>query len=141
MSALVVDASVTLTWLFEDQKTRYTLAVLEAIASGIAVVPGIWALEVANVVALSERKGIISAGQRAQFLALIESLPAQVEHYHPRDVWREVLATALKHRLTTYDAAYLELARRLGIPLASLDTDLVAAAKRESVAMFSTKQS
>jgi predicted nucleic acid-binding protein len=127
-------------WCFEDQRTGYTTAVLEALVDGYAVVPALWFLEVANVATLTEQKGVLRAADRVRFLKLLGGLRKQVDHATGERVWGEVYTLSLRHQLTSYDARYLELAKRMSLPLASQDGDLRAAAKKEGVALFSGRR-
>lgn len=107
----VLDASVTLTWAFTKEATPFTTRVLESLQTTHAVTPALWPFEVLNALADAERRGRISTVQQAEFLERLRQLPIQIEH-----------------RLTAYDAAYLELASREGMPLATLDEHLKTAA-------------
>ena len=123
----VLDASVALAWCFEDESTLDTDRVLERLAEDAAVTPSLWELEVVNVLLLAERHGRITESQTARFIALLTQLPIHVDSAGPD--MEAVLATGRHHRLTAYDAAYLVLAEREGIPLATLDAKLGAAAQ------------
>ncbi|MEO6596025.1 MAG: type II toxin-antitoxin system VapC family toxin [Planctomycetota bacterium] len=133
---LVLDNSVSMSWCFENQRTDYATAVLKALIDGCAVVPALWLLEVANVTSLAEQKGLLAATDRRRFLQLLLGLRTQVDHANAERIWGDVFDLALAHRITAYDARYLELAKRLSLPLASADTDLKAAAKKERVRIF-----
>ena len=100
------------------------------------VVPDFWSLEVANVLAVAQRKAALSADKAGAFLELLRRLPTHVERYEPERVFSDVLPLATRHRLSAYDAVYLDLARRLRIPLATLDDALVVAARAEGVDLF-----
>lgn len=136
MTMLVMDNSISMSWCFADQGTEYTTAVLTALADGCAVVPDLWFLEVANVTALAEQRGVLSAADRTRFLELLGGLRKQVDATNPERTWGDVYDLAMKHKLTSYDARYLELAKRMNLPLATADGDLKAAAKRERVQLF-----
>jgi predicted nucleic acid-binding protein len=127
---LVLDASVALSWCFKNEATEAADRVLEHLANQSACVPVIWHLEVANVLALSERRRRITPAGSAEFIAMLETLPIIVDDETPSRAFGRVLDLAREERLTAYDAAYLELAMRLGIPLASKDEDLCDAAER-----------
>ena len=136
MTVLVLDASVTVSWCFPERRTDYTTGVLREIASGFAVVPGLWALEVGNALAVSERKGYLKPAHLDAFLRDLDELPKQVEHHTPEQALGRILTIAREYKLSTYDASYLELAERMGLPLATLDTDLRKAAKKADVALL-----
>lgn len=127
----VLDASMTLTWCFEDEATSQTDAVLDRLAEDSAVAPSLWEREVVNVLLLAERHGRITESQTARFVALLSQLPI---HINPADPdMGAVLAAGRHHGLTAYDAAYLVLAEREGIPLATVDGKLRMAAQAAGV--------
>jgi predicted nucleic acid-binding protein len=133
---LVLDASVALSWCFKNEATAAADRVLERLAAEAASVPAIWHLELANVLALSERRGRITPARSSEFIALLESLVIAVDDETSSHALGRVLDLARAERLTAYDAAYLELAMRLGIPLASKDSDLCDAAERLGVSVL-----
>ena len=133
MTSLVLDASVALSWCFMNEATQAADRVLERLANESASVPVIWHLEVANVLALSERRRRITPAGSAEFIAMLETLTIVVDDETPSRAFGRVLDLAREERLTAHDAAYLELAMRLGIPLASKDADLCDAAERVGV--------
>jgi predicted nucleic acid-binding protein len=133
---LVLDCSVALSWCFEDEATPGADAVLERLRTEEAIVPSLWHLEVANVLALSERKRRITKAQVTEFIALLGDLPIVTDHEAARRALSTILDLARSNHLTSYDATYLELARRRGLPLVSRDRDLRAAAKRAGVALI-----
>lgn len=130
----VLDASVTLAWCFEDEATPGTDALLKRLADDVAITPALWELEVINVLLLAERRGRITESQTARFVALLTQLPI-----HADSVGADlgaVLAAGRHHKLTAYDAVYLVLAEREGIPLATLDAKLRAAAQAAGVSVL-----
>ena len=135
MTDLVLDASVALSWCFKNEATAAGDRLLERLATEAASVPAIWHLEIANVLALSERRRRITPANSNEFIALLETLDVVIDEETPSRALGRVLDLARAERLTAYDAAYLELAMRLGIPLASKDADLCdAAASRRKCA-------
>ena len=122
-----------LSWCFKNEATEASDRVLERLADEAASVPVIWHLEVANVLALSERRRRITPAGSTEFIAMLETLTIVVDDETPSHAFGRVLDLAREDRLTAYDAAYLELAMRLGIPLASKDADLCDAAERVGV--------
>jgi predicted nucleic acid-binding protein len=136
VTVIVLDASVTVSWCFPDRRTPFTTQVLQEISSAFAVVPGLWALEVGNALAVSERKGYLQAAQLVAFLRDLDELPLQVEHHSPDQALGRTLELAREHKLSTYDACYLELAERMRLPLATLDGDLKKAAKKSGVELL-----
>jgi predicted nucleic acid-binding protein len=133
---LVLDASVALGWCFKNEATEAVDRVLERLATEAAYVPAIWHLEIANVLALGERRRRITPARSAEFIALLETLAIVVDEETPSRAFGRVLDLAREERLTAYDAAYLELAMRLGLPLASKDSDLCDAAERVGVSVL-----
>ena len=136
MTDLVLDASVALTWCFKNEATAAADQVLERLAAEAASVPAIWHLEIANALALSERRRRITPARSAEFITLLETLEIVVDEETATRALGRVLDLAREERLTAYDAAYLELAMRLGIPLASKDGDLCDAAERLGVSVL-----
>ena len=136
MTDLVLDASVALSWCFKNEATEASDRALERLADEAASVPAIWHLEVSNVLALSERRQRITPAGSTEFIAMLETLTIVVDDETPSRAFGRVLDLARGERLTAYDAAYLELAMRLGVPLASKDGDLCDAAKRVGVSVL-----
>ncbi|SUS08615.1 Ribonuclease VapC [uncultured Defluviicoccus sp.] len=134
MSGLVLDCSVAVSWCFEDEAAPETDAILERVRDEGAIVPALWHLELGNVLIQAERRGRLTAADTTTRLQLIGALPITADVDTPDRALREVLTLARAEGLTTYDAAYLELAMRKGLPLASKDNALVEAAKRCGVA-------
>ncbi len=133
---VVIDASVTLSWCFSDEENDSALQTLNALAEGEAVVPAIWTLEVANVLLLAERRGRLARAESEQFLALLEKLPITVDTTSICAISPHIMALGRDYQLSSYDAAYLELAMREGIPLATIDTLLLNAMTRLGVSTF-----
>jgi len=136
VTAGVVDSSIALTWCFEDEASPETDRLFERVRDDGAVVPGLWHLEVANVLLQAERRGRIGRTDVARRLMLISDLPIATDQETTPRAWRETLSLARAENLTAYDAAYLELAERRGLPLMTRDNELGAAAKRLGVTVF-----
>lgn len=134
MTPFVVDASLTMSWCFEDEGSPQTEQVLDALVAGQAVVPALWELEVSNVLLVAERRRRTTEAQTARFWDLLASLPIHVDTA-PVDV-TAVLAAARRHRLTAYNATYLVLAQRLGASLGTLDERLATACREAGVALL-----
>ena len=132
----VIDNSVVMAWCFEDQTNKYTEAVLERMNSSEAFAPGIWPLEVGNVLLIAERKNILSKSDVVRFLSLVRSLPIFVEQENSSRMLTEIVALAREHRLSAYDASYLDLAMKRGLPLATQDKALAHAAKKCGLSLF-----
>ena len=136
MTDIVVDASVTMAWCFEDEATPFTEDILQRLSSARAVVTAIWPYEVANVLLGAERKGRVTQSQTMRFLELLRALPIDVDDFATAHAWGDVVALGRAHRLTSYDAAYLELAARLDLPLASQDVQLLRACREVGVVVI-----
>ena len=130
MTAFVIDCSVAITWCFEDEATPASDRLLDRLGDEPAAAPAIWPLELGNVLVMAERRGRVDAAQIAEFVALLQELPVEIDEETPRRALDQVLALARAEGLTTYDASYLELAMRLGVPLATQDKELRQAAER-----------
>jgi predicted nucleic acid-binding protein len=135
-AAFVVDCSVAMAWLFADEATAETSALLDRLKNEAALVPSLWRLELANVMAMAERKGRITPGQAAAFIADVGALDIEMDNEGPARAFAELLPLCRAHHLTSYDAVYLELAMRAQLPLATLDVDLAKAAKKSGVKLL-----
>ena len=136
MSRLVLDASAALAWIFRDATTPETEAFLDALAAGDeALVPAIWPAEVANALLSAERRRRVTVAQTQQFLQRLDGFALSTDAAAPSQTFERVLPLARQHRLTVYGAAYLELALRHGIPLATLDAALKKAAAAAGVTL------
>lgn len=135
----VIDNSVVMTWCFKDEASKYADAILDSLEMSTGFVPSIWPLEVCNVLLAAERKGRIGQAGATRFIALLAELPIMVEQEPPERMVKEIFALAREHKLSSYDASYLDLAMRKGLPLATLDKNLKAAAKRSEVPLLSAK--
>ncbi len=125
----VLDCSVTVSWAFEDQAGGYPDHVLDLLGAGNALVPGHWSLEVSNVLLVAERRGRITQSDAGRFVELLRHLPIPADQDTSARALRETLLLARATSLSAYDAAYLELAMRLGLSMATQDAALVAAAQ------------
>ncbi len=136
-AAFVVDCSVTMAWLFHDEGTPKTSALLKRLASETALVPGWWYVEITNVLALAERKGRIAPAQSDAFIADLSKLGIERDDEAPDRAFANLLPLCRAHQLTSYDAIYLDLAVRSNLPLATLDDDLRRAARKLGVRLLS----
>ena len=132
---MVIDSSVTLAWFFEDERTDHADDVMREVASAGATVPALWRLEIANALQAAVRRRRVDAQFRDASLAGLRLFPIAIDNETDQHAWGRTLALAERCNLTLYDAAYLELAQRLRLPLATLDRDLRAACRRERVAL------
>lgn len=136
--SFVLDASVTMAWLLQDASAKdqaYALAALRELGApdASAEVPVTWSLEVANVIARCEARGLLTAAQAQSFVGLLHDLPIEPDHETYAHALRNTLDLARRYGLSSYDASYLELALRRGLPLATFDKDLLKAAQRAGV--------
>jgi predicted nucleic acid-binding protein len=134
--SLILDSSVTLAWVYSDETTESILRVFDMVADHGAWVPALWRLEVANILEMGVRRGRTDAAFRDAILADLALLPISLDPETDRQAWGATARLAARHRLTVYDAVYLELARRRGLPLATLDRELRIAAGAEEVALL-----
>jgi predicted nucleic acid-binding protein len=129
-------------WCFGDgtQKDReYAGKVLDAIETTRAIVPAIWGLEVANVIARAEMKGVWPNTRSQEFLAMLNGLDIDVDEETFSRSLSDTLQLARRYKLSAYDASYLELASRLEIPMATLDENLQKAAQKAGVKKFTSQ--
>jgi predicted nucleic acid-binding protein len=140
VTGFVLDASSVLAWCFEDEGGPEADALIEKVAAEGAAVPGLWSLEIANGLVTGERRGRVKPAESAAFVAMIEELPIVADRATGARALHETLSLAREHRLSAYDAAYLELAMRLGQPLATGDRKLIAAAERAGVVLIGAAQ-
>lgn len=136
----VLDNSVTMRWFFGDgkpQELAYAGSVLDALKDASALVPATWGLEVANVIARAEAKNLVTEARSEAFLEMLEGIDIEEDKATFSHALSHTLQLARRYKLSAYDASYLELAMRLGLPLATLDEDLQKAAKKAGVKKFS----
>lgn len=136
MSRFVLGGSTTLSWCFEDESDASSLEVLERLVRDEALVPAIWPLEIANALLVGERRKRITSAKARTFLSHLAALPIVVEPVDLPRAFADVFALGKKHALSSYDAAYLELAVRASLPLATLDGGLRKAAKTAGVRLL-----
>ncbi len=134
--SLVLDTSVTMAWVYADEMSRPVREVFDQVTESGAWVPSLWRLEIANVLEMGVRRGRHDAAFLEMTLADLTLLSIQVDPHTNDRAWGATLRLAERHRLTAYDAAYLELALRRGLPLATLDRELRVAAKAENVTLL-----
>ncbi|MDP2662364.1 MAG: type II toxin-antitoxin system VapC family toxin [Dehalococcoidia bacterium] len=136
--AFVMDASATMAWCFEDEAIPYTEAVLERLRHEEVEVPAIWPLEVANVLLVAERRGRLTEAQTVRFTEILQALPVIVDtEAKERGLGPPILSLGRACALSAYDAAYLELAARRGLALATCDEALKSAAAQMGVPLLS----
>ncbi len=137
MNRFVVDASVVLTWCFPDENSPFAERIAEMFGQGdSAIAPSFWAHEVLNALLVGEKRKRISRPLLQTFLADLDTLPVDLLHFPAGDVFGGIQEISRRHGLTAYDAAYLHLAETNGLPLATLDKDLIEACKRAGVSLI-----
>jgi len=132
----VLDNSVAMRWFFGDgkpQELAYATDVLDAMAEASAFVPVTWGLEVANVLAIAEAKGLVTEARSGAFLEMLDGVEIEVDEETFSHALSDTLQLARRYRLSAYDASYLELALRKGLSIATLDEDLQKAARKAGV--------
>jgi predicted nucleic acid-binding protein len=134
--SLVIDASLTVSWYFEDETTPATEAILDRVSESGATVPTLWRLEVANAFQSAIRRKRITAAYRDQSLAELTQMPITIDGDTNVYAWTTTLRLAERFALTVYDAAYLELVQRRSLPLATLDSELRKAAAALGVSLL-----
>ena len=133
MTGFVLDASVAVAWCFDDESSPAAWALLDRLRAAPGYVPELWALEIGNILLGAERRRRITQARSVEFLGILGELDIRIDPGLPGRAFRDVLPLARAVQLTTYDATYLELAMRLGLPLATKDTALARAAAALSV--------
>lgn len=139
MTAFVLDNSVAMRWHLESEKhvdQEYAEAVLLSLADTDAVVPNLWHLEATNVLLGAENRGDTTLGEIERFIAQLENLPLHIDPLTARQSFTRTMSLARAYKLSSYDAAYLELAIREGLPLATLDKDLIKAARKADIEIY-----
>ena len=131
----MIDCSVAVAWCIEDEASPETDALLERVRDEGGMVPGLWHLELGNVLLQAERRGRLSSAEVRARLEVMRSLPIATDEETPSRAWRETIGLARGEKLTLYDAAYLELALRKGAVLAMKDEALADAARRNGLAV------
>ena len=134
---LVLDASITLAWCYEDETTEAVQRSFDIVRTNGAWVPVLWLWEVANVLQMNVRRGRHNTKFRDRALADLALFPIKEDAEAGRQAWSGSLILAERHSLTVYDAAYLELAVREGLALATLDGELQRAAQAVGVELLS----
>jgi len=137
LKRFVLDASVALAWFLDNPVSPYATQVKQRLLDGArAIVPALWHLEMANGFVVAERRHILTAAEATRCLTNVEQLTAQMETNSDLVLTRQALSTARSFQLSAYDAVYLDTARNQGLPLATLDRSLHAAAARAAVELF-----
>ena len=134
--SFVVDNSIALAWCFEDEQTEPVMGLLDRVTENGALAPQLWSIEALNGLLTAERRGRISTTIRRRLAGFLRELPISIDAETASQAWIATVQLAEQHRLTTYDATYLELALRRGLPLATSDKQLAAAAQQAGVELL-----
>ena len=134
--SFVIDNSIALAWCFEDEQTPGVMALLDRVIDTGAIAPQLWPVEALNGLLTAERRGRIDRAARQRLGGFLADLPIQIDDETANRVWNRTAPLAELHALTAYDATYLELAVRLGLPLATSDSALIAAARTAGVVLL-----
>jgi predicted nucleic acid-binding protein len=137
--SFVLDGSVALTWCFEDERTPATTALLHRVGENGATAPQHWPLEVLNGLMMAERRKRLDSTRRQHLARFLRDLPITLDSETSIQVWTATQRLAERFRLTVYDAAYLELAQRRNLPLASLDQELRVASTALGVPLLGSE--
>jgi predicted nucleic acid-binding protein len=137
--SFVLDNSVALAWCFEDEQTLGVMALLDRVTEFGAVAPQLWPIEALNGLLTAERRGRIDGSLRRRLAGFLRELPVMIDDETASRMWTSTIRLAETHGLTAYDAAYLELALRLGLPLATQDEALIAAAQATGTSLLPTR--
>jgi predicted nucleic acid-binding protein len=137
---LVLDCSIVGAWYFADESSDYADAVARHLAQATAYVPLLWSLEVANILVLGERRKRSTQAQATRFVTSLSAMPIVADDATHLHALSDTLNLARTHQLTSYDASYLELALRRGLPLATLDEKLKTAAGAVGVTLFNVPE-
>jgi predicted nucleic acid-binding protein len=130
----VLDASIAISWVFEDESSPYAEEIIEALKSQRALVPQVWPLEVDNAILVAVRRRRIQEADAFRFLTVLDTLPLEIDlEIALQALGQQILGLGLSHGLSSYDASYLELAMRRGLPLATQDEGLRRAAETAGI--------
>lgn len=133
----VLDSSLTGAFVLKDEATPATDAVLDSLGEGTkACAPALWRWEVANLLLMAERRKRLTSADRHRHLTQLKTLPVEMDEAAVEEAWNATPLLAQKHKLSSYDAAYLELAIRRGLPLGTLDKELRKAAQQEGIPLL-----
>lgn len=136
--SFVLDNSIAIAWCFEDEQTPAILDLLQQTAEQGAYAPTLWPLEAANALLVAERRGRVSTDRRWRLMGFLQALPIALDPHTASRIWDMTTRLAEHHNLSTYDAAYLELAMRRNVPLATLDEKLRRAADQLGTPLLGT---
>ena len=130
MKDFVVDNSVVLSWVFEDEHSKVSQSILNELFKNQAYVPSLWPFELANALYVAEKRGRIKEADSMTFIKNLKDLPICIENNNFDNITKDILALSRKHSITVYDASYVELALRKNLPLITFNKELIVAAKK-----------
>ena len=136
MNRFVLDCSLTMSWFFPDEITEYSESIMDALLNGEAVVPHIWFYEVTNTLQVGERKKRLQRSESIGILERLQQLSIILDNTKTNTIMPELLSLAGKYKLSAYDAAYIELSLRLGLPLATCDKQMAESAIAEGIKLM-----
>ena len=136
--SFVVDGSVALAWCFIDEQTQPVMDLLDRVTETGAFAPSLWPLEVLNALLMGERRRRVDPARRKRSAEFLRDLPITLDNETAEHAWTTTAELAERHHLSVYDAAYLELAQRRKLPLATLDRALIRAAKASGTSVLGT---
>ena len=135
----VIDASLAISWFFADEQTPLSMNLLRQVSATGAVVPSLWRLEIASALQTGIKRKRIDATYRDAAIQKLLSLPIETDPDTNDYAWTSTLRLADIHQISVYDASYLELALRRGLPLATRDDQLAAAASSAGAILLPTR--
>lgn len=135
-ASFIIDCSITMAWCFEEEETKASTQIQDRLAVETALVPQLWFLEVANVLAMAEKRRRITPAKSDEFIHLLQLMDIEVDVESPGRAFEHVFPLCRVYGLTSYDAVYLDVALRNRLPLATLDDDLRAAARKAGVKLL-----
>ena len=136
--SFVIGNSVALAWCFEDEQTAEIMELLDRVVRAGAVAPQLWPIEAFNGLLIAERRGRISGIARRRLAGFLRDLPIRIDDETVDQIWTAAAQIAELHQITAYDACYVELAVRLGLPLATADNPMMTAARNAGVEVLRT---
>jgi predicted nucleic acid-binding protein len=135
LNRFILDCSISASWCLKDESNEEANSILERLGEDEALVPSIWPVEMANVLVVAERRKRISAADAARAIEILLSLPIKADKGYLENL-DTIRLLAREHKLSAYNACYLELAQRTGLPIATLDHALQAASDKCGVPLF-----
>jgi predicted nucleic acid-binding protein len=139
LSYFILDCSISASWCLKDESNDEANKILDHLEEIRALVPSIWPVEMANVLVVAERRGRISAADAARAIEILLCLPIETDNSNLENLGL-IRLLAREHKLSAYDASYLELAQRTGFPIATLDHAIQAAARKCGVSLFNASK-